>query len=45
MYKQFCVINANNISVLCMSGIAAYIRVSTEQQKEEDSHENQRERI
>jgi len=28
-----------------MSGIAAYVRVSTEQQKEEGSHENQRERI
>lgn len=28
-----------------MSKIAAYIRVSTEQQKEEGSHENQRERI
>jgi DNA invertase Pin-like site-specific DNA recombinase len=28
-----------------MSEIAAYVRVSTEQQKEEGSHENQRERI
>lgn len=28
-----------------MSGIAAYVRVSTEQQKDEGSHETQRERI
>ena len=30
---------------MCMSEIAAYIRVSTEKQKEDGSHENQRERI